>query len=539
MPRREEQARRDILAQETSRVSLRHQAPMEVVLVYPDAYPVGISNLGFQTVFAALNALDGVRCERAFFDPSRHGAPCALESGRPLSRFDVVAFSLSFEMDYPHVVAALYQSAIPPLAQERVRPFVLAGGVCAFSNPVPLSPFVDAFLIGEAEGMLEHMVAALADIRRRPKSQVLHALSQIPGMYVPAVRAQQPAPPPIERQYARNLEQTETYSVLTSPLAPFGSTFLIETGRGCARGCRFCLAGCVYRPARARPMDALLRTVRENAAPGQRIGVIGAALSDYPALTDLCVRLVDEGHPLALSSLRADCITPRLVDALVRGGARTLTIAPEAGSERLRTIINKHLDTPAILEAATAALQGGIQKLRLYFMIGLPFEATQDVQAIVSLVGAVVAQSGQKGASAITVSLHPFVPKPATPFQWAAMPSLRELEERCEIVRKGLRGAGGVGVKRASLRGALVQALLSAGDQQTGLAIYHRVVEGMPWQQAFRKAGVDRDAIHREKGGEAAFAWDFIRHPLTKQALWEEYQRAKTFAETHPGQASP
>ena len=527
---RQRPSRQRILAQEKNEVSLRSGTPISAVLVYPNTYDVGISNLGFQTVFRLLNSLGYVRCERAFFDPKHPRESRSLDSDRPLAHFDVIAFSISFEMDYLNVVAALENSGISALSYKRPQHLVMAGGVCTFANPVPLSPFIDVFVIGEAEGPLEQMFAALTKTRGATKLDRLHALSSIDGVYVPAISNQQPAFPGVTRQHLPSLETEDTYSVISTPLAHFGSAFLIEIGRGCGRACSFCLAGSVYRPVRTRTLDQLMCLVRQKAPVGTKIGLVGAGLSDYPALTELCQLLVEEGYKLALSSLRADRVSSELIHALVKGGVRTLSIAPEAGTERLRNVLNKHISTQTILNAAATAFEGGIAKLRLYFMIGLPFETPEDIQAIVSLTRAIAAHTAPRARLALSVSVHPFVPKPATPFQWCAMPTEQELTQKGDLVDREIRRIPHIVLRRSSPRQAIVQGLISTGNERVGMAIYHHVVEQLPWKQACKQAGVDLTGIHREKSRDGEFPWDFIDHGLTKEMLWQQYQHAKTAA---------
>ncbi|MHB8069969.1 MAG: radical SAM protein, partial [Desulfobaccales bacterium] len=535
-----------------------------VALVYPHIYPVAMGNLGFQVIYRLLNEQPGLVCERAFLpgpqeweEYRRTRTPIlTLESQRPLRDFGAVAFSISFEGDYPQILQILEAGQIPLLAADRRPgdPLILAGGVATFLNPEPLAPFVDAFFLGEGEAGAVPFFQFLAEAgSARDRQIILRELAQtIPGVYVP--QGYQPGyaadgtlaaftpragfPPRVRPPHLSELAPYPTHSHILAPQSEWGEMFLVETGRGCSRGCRFCAAGFVYRPPREREAAALFPQILEGLQKSRKVGLVGAAVSDHPEVKDLCRKVLDAGGALGISSLRADSVDEELFRLLAQGGVRSLALAPDAGSERLRRVLNKGLTQEELARAAIALNAAGLPQMRLYFMLGLPTETLEDVEEIPRLVKylehRVVKDSrGKPRLGLITLSLSSFVPKPFTPFQWSPFLEVGELKKRLKLVRQGLQGMKEVRVHTDLPKWAHVQALLSRGDRRVGellLAAHRR-----GWNRAFKESPVNPDFFTlRERGQHELFPWDFIDHGLDKTYLWEEYQKALAGEETPP-----
>ena len=553
-----------LLEQEKGAVVREWGARWPVALVFPQIYPVAMGNLGFQVVYRLLNRLPGVVCERAFW-PSpadweehqrTHTPILTLESQRPLRDFGAVAFSLNFEPDFPKVLELLEASGIPLLAAARTHedPLVVAGGVAAFLNPEPLAPFVDAFYLGEVEVGGSAFFEFLANGQStRDRQGLLQDMARsLNGVYVPAgyqpyyhpdgtLAAFEPAPgypTRVKVLHAPDLNSCPTHSEVITPLSEWGEMFLVELGRGCGRGCRFCAAGFVYRPPRDHGEEDLRAQIEAGARQSEKIGLVGAALSDHPALKDLCRKVLQLGRELGIGSLRADSLDAELLQLLAQGGVRTVALAPEAGSPRLRRLLNKSLSAEDLAQAAIALSQSSISQVRLYFLVGLPTESLEDVRDIPRLVKylqhrVLKASQGRKRLGHITLSLACFVPKPFTPLQWVPFTEVEELKKRQKLVRRELQGQKEVRVHTDLPKWAYTQALLARGDRRVADILLAAHKHG--WYNALRQSPVNPDFfVYRPRQLEELFPWDFIDHGLSKDYLWEEYQKALAEEETPP-----
>ncbi len=526
---------------------------IKVALVYPNTYHVGMSNLGFQTVYDLLNKIDHVVCERSFLPDDSGPAAVrivAIESGSPISDFDIIAFSVSFENDYPNLLTILDRAGIPLRSDDRgtPHPLVIAGGIAFFSNPEPVSPFIDCFLIGEAEAILPRFFdIALPDLLSQDKRTCLKTLARnVTGAYVPAfysttynpdgtVCAIEPlidVPVKIERMYMKDLSNVPTCSAIITTDTTFDSTFLIEVGRGCPHGCRFCSTGFVYRPPRFRSFSLLDKCLQQGASMTDKIGLVGAAVSDLPDINKLCGQALEKDTRISFSSLRADALSPELISILRQNKVKTATIAPDAGSERMRKVINKGITEEDVLNAAENLVAGGIPNLKLYFMIGLPTETMDDVEAIVLLCKQIKhrflkSSRIRKRIGEITVSLNSFIPKPFTPFQWIPMDEVRSLKKKIKKIKDGLKRVANVRVHSDIPRWAYIQALLSSGDRKVAQILLLANQNRGNWPKTLKASPVNPDFyVHRERSLNELLPWDFIDNGINKSFLKEEYKRA-------------
>lgn len=458
---------------------------INIALVYPNRYSVGMSSLGFQGIYGFLNSLQDVVCERAFLPDEddleeyvrTNTRLFSLESKRTLDKFDILAFSVSFENDYPNVVKILKLAKIPVKRADRHEsdPLVIMGGVCAFYNPEPLSEFLDVSFTGEAEEMLPEFLAAYR--LHQGKAELLKRLLSHQGIYVPEYysvdyddsgniihrEAKNSAPSVIRKQTIPDISKSFMKSAITTPEIEFSNMYLLEAMRGCPWSCRFCLAGQIYNPARKKDFAVLKAEIEEALSMTKRVGLIGPSLTDYPYAEEI---LAMEGVDFSITSLRANIKSARI--AALMKGHKSVSIAPEAGTERLRKVINKKVTEEDILDTAQRLLNGDIETLRLYFMIGLPTETKEDIEGIIGLVKKIRANS-RKGY--ITLSVSTFVPKPFTPFQWHSMLQLKEVKERLNRIKKGLINEKGVRVFHDVPKYAYMQGLFALGNRTVGALI--------------------------------------------------------------------
>ena len=527
---------------------------LTVALVFPNTYQQAMSNLGFLTVYHLLNGRDDCLCERFFLpdpdDLKEHratGYPLfSLESGHPLADFDLVAFSISFENDYLHLPTLFELGRLPLWAAQREarHPLLLCGGVCAFLNPEPLAEIFDAFAVGEAEPLLPGLIAVLR--AGGPRPALLAALAQLPGLYVPSLyqidyaingtiagyRATPPAPPRVARQWLADLDASPSRSFITTSATEFGDMALTEVSRGCSRGCRFCAAGFLYLPPRERSLANLVGQIEAGLCARKKQGLVGAAVSDYSQIGALQAAILERDGAVSVSSLRLDALTEEEVAALAASGHRTVALAPEAGSQRLRDLINKGIGEEQILRAVQLLAVGGIPNLKLYFLLGLPTENAADMDELLTLIGRIrevwLAEGKKRGRLGhITLSFNPFIPKPFTPLQWAAMADEKILEGRLKQLRSAISRIGNVEMICESLRAAVLQAFFARGDRRVG-ATLPILASGKNLRAACREVDLDPGFfVTRERGEDEHFPWEVLDSGVSRSHLWREYQRAQ------------
>ncbi len=471
--------REAILAAETGAQRKDPGGRLRIALAYPNTYAVGMSNLAIHTLYRLFNARPDVVCERVFLPDAPTTLLRTLESGTALADMDVVAFSVAFELDYPNVIRMLRLGSVAPFAAARTGPRVIAGGPAMSYNPEPLADVFDAILVGEGE----HSVDALVDALR---ADTPDALAAVPGVYVPA-HGTVPTP----RLVVGDLNAVPVATTIYTPHTEFGKMALVEVGRGCPYGCRFCVASHVYAPARWRSFDALLPVIEEGLRHRTRIGLLGASVTDHPDILPLCEAILTRGGEPSPASMRADALTPELLALLARGGVRTVTLAPEAGTEALRRSVGKRISDDALLAAAARARAAGIGALKLYFILGLPDETPDDRAAIPALARRLAHETGLR----VSLGCSILVPKPGTPFARIAMPPEAAMRRALDDLRRALRGV--TQLTHESPRWAYWQAVLARGGREVTPALA-TIADGADtpgaWAAAFRAHGLDADA---------------------------------------------
>ncbi|MCX8028300.1 MAG: radical SAM protein [Thermodesulfovibrionales bacterium] len=517
-----------------------HGGRLRIALVYPNVYKIGMSNLGFQGIYGLLNSLNHVVCERAFLpddedinEHQRTGTPIyTYESKTPLNQFDIIAFSISYELDYINIARILLLSKIPFFSKDREKnhPIIIAGGVCCSSNPEPFAQFFDAVFVGESEELLPRFIRLLLTNTDLDKRQFLSKCNDLEGLYIPedyTIRYSGFELTDIKRLCGKEIfikkatypsfNKTTLATIITTPESQFSNMHLVEVMRGCHWRCRFCLVGSLYNPVRIKDPQVLKDKIVEFQGQDTKVGLIAPSITDYKPLIDI---LAIHNVCLSITSIRANTKAFEVIDALKN--IKSISIAPETGNERLRKVINKRIKDDDILTVSEYIIKKGIDNLRLYFMIGLPTETQKDIEDITSLIKRI---RGISNKTKLSITVSAFVPKPFTPFQWHGFSAIDVLKAKISYIHNEIKSLPKTAFHKDSLRDALMQAILARGGRYLSNSIINIA------QDNNTKYILSDKALQRyfctNWQYDAVLPWDFIQHPqIDKEILWQEYQQA-------------
>jgi radical SAM superfamily enzyme YgiQ (UPF0313 family) len=549
-----------VLERETGYVKKVWGTYNTVCLAYPNYYRTGMANLGFQTVYKIFNEQPSFLCERVFLplpeDEAEYVSGAAemvsLESQKSIVEFDILAFSISFENDYPNVLKMLAFADIPLLSKKRPEdfPLVIGGGIALTLNPEPLADFFDLFILGEAEEILPQFSRQFEEARHLgyDRQTLLKDLQkQIQGIYVPSlyevkysadskIQAIEPReaglPKKIKINSIKDINAFKTEEVISAPQTEMEDMYLVEVSRGCFHACRFCAASFIYRPARFREGDEIVASIDRGLQKKKKIGLVGTAVSEHPDLIKICEYIVAQNAQAGIGSLRIDRINEKIVDLMKASDIETVALAPEAGSQKMRDVLRKDITEADIINATELLLDKGISNLRLYFMVGLPKEEEQDIDAIIALTKkiqhhALQYSKGKRKFRRITLSINQFIPKPQTPLQWCALADVNEAGKKIKKIVNAFRQDKQIKVIHDVPKWNYVQALLSLGDRRVGeilLAVHN--LEGN-WAKALKEVNINPDFyVYRQKSFDEFLPWDIIDLGVFKKSLISECRKA-------------
>ncbi|MEN6332276.1 MAG: radical SAM protein [Smithella sp.] len=549
-----------LLEQERGYVKKNWGTDNTVCLAYPNYYRTGMANLGFQTVYKIFNEQPSFLCERVFLPDAGDEAEFAtgrteffsIENQKSIAEFDILAFSLSFENDYPNILTMLELAGIPLAANERSEdyPLIIGGGVAATLNPEPLADFFDLFILGEAEGSLPLFTRIFEEARSsglRRADMLIRMQKTLPQAYVPGlydvkyfpdskIRTVEPImsglPERIKISPIKDINSFCTDEVISAPRTEMEDMYLTEVNRGCARSCRFCAASFIYRPVRFRSYEKIIASIDRGLAQKKKIGLVGTAVSDHPELSRICEYILTKNGRAGIGSLRVDQINEKIVGLIKAHGIETVALAPEAGSQRLRDLLRKGITEEDIMRSAELLIENGITNLRLYFMIGLPSETEKDIDEVIDLVKKIQHHvlhwtGGKRKFRSITLSINQFIPKPSTPLQWCALGDVNSAGKKIKKIVSAFGRDKQIRVIHDVPKWNYVQALLSLGDRKAGeiLQAVHRLHGN--WAQALKEVNVNADFyVYRQKQFDEILPWDIIDSGTSKKALVSECKKA-------------
>lgn len=521
--------------------------------MYPNSYEVGMSNLGLHILYREINNRVDVVCERFFLPEKKVWAEykktktqlLSLETQRPLNKFMAIGVMLSFELDYFNLLDMLSTSKIPLLSAQRTEydSFVILGGPCMTFNPEPIADFADVVIIGEGEETIHKVLDIIYGVEKISRSEKLLKLSTVAGVYIPSLYSpnynhdgtiaswQTEQGAKVVRQYVQDLRRIQATSAIITSETEFAQMFIVEVARGCGRHCRFCMAGYCFRRPRNYNLEQIIQAIENRLPQATKIGLMGAAVSDYPQIKELSEYLTEHNLKFTVASLRADSLNYDLVKKLAEGGQKTLTIAPEAGSERLRNLINKNISLENIMQSIEIATSAKMPNIKLYLMIGLPTENLEDIEEMLAMVVAIRKKMDElENIGELTLSINTFVPKPCTPFQWSMFAGKKEIDSKMKIIQEGLKKIRRVKVNFESYKESALQAILARGDRRLGKALFLANERGgkKDFLASLNEVKLATDFyLSRKFNYSEVLPWDNLDMGFDKEYLMQELDRAE------------